>query len=624
MSDPEHKQRRWAGRGLVTVLGVLPLVLAGFVIGYGVGSDGDRLGETLDEAWEGGEGTVDHRPLAASFVATGVAGPAPDAPAVLPVGYSEDLGIAVTHLQFAIDESTVRPGHTAELRLPVAVPPDSEGMTLEVASVRPVHCLCSLTAASAPPYGTVWDVAEVDASSTEVVFDVTGAIDAPGRYGFAVTSPDREAYVEFEGAEYGGGPALRTVSEPPAPPSRPVPPTAPAPYPHPDPTGTDAAPSPSEDPSPAAESPLPVADPTPSSAPTAPAEPAPSSDPGAVPGLPAMDPTTAGPPESPTGESGPTEDGLSDCRTGAKLIPTCGALIGVSPGSHTSKDKEDEHLVFESRVEKTQQIHHAYHRGIEKVFPTEDQIALTNDPEHPRTLLLNWKPQAATWAEIAAGDPEVDAFLDRLAAHLKENFDKPFFFTVHHEPENDVIQEEGSGMEAADYADMYRHVVERLRGAGVDNLVTVMNYMGYLKWVEKPWHHELYPGDDVVDWIGLSGYGQSLKDDGHSDFGEIVDQTNDTAWPGFYHWIAREHPSKPMMLAEWGVFQMDEYPDHQATVFEAARYQMAHYPRLKAIVYFESPDAEGRNSEVHHDPEVLEAFKTLMRSPHFQVRLEWP
>ena len=275
-------------------------------------------------------------------------------------------------------------------------------------------------------------------------------------------------------------------------------------------------------------------------------------------------------------------------------------------------------------MEHPQQIYHAYERGGARLFPTKEQIALTEDPLQPRTLLINWKPQMAEWGEIAEGDRQTDAYLDRLAAHIKANFDKPFFFTIHHEPENDVDPRPGSDMEAKDYAAMYRYVVERLRGHGVDNLVTVMNYMGYLKWVEKPWHEDLYPGEDVVDWIGLSGYGQSLKDDGHSDFGEIVDQTNETAWPGFYHWIARQHPDKPMMLAEWGVFQMDEYPDHQQTVFEEARYQMAHYPRLKAIVYFESPNAEGRNSEVHLEKDTLVAFKDLMRSPHFDVRLEWP
>jgi len=617
MSDPKQRQRLWAGRGIVTVLAVLPLVLAGFVIGYGVGSGPGRLGTSVNEAWEGGDGTVDHRPLAASFTATAIAGPAPESPIVLPVGYSDDLGIAVTHLQFALDESTVRPDHTAELRLPVAVPPDSEDMTLEVASVHPVSCLCSLTAASAPPYGTVWDVAEVDSSTTEVVFDVTGAIDAPGRYGFAITTPDRAAYLEFEGTEYGEGPALRTVSAPAALPSNPVPPTMPMPDPDPDPTVPPVDPSTP----PGSESPAPPVDPTDSPSPSPSLSP--SVDPSPVPGFPAADPTTGSVPEQPREEWGQAEDQLSTCTTGDKLIPTCGALVGVAAGAHTSRPKEQAFLEFESTVEQTQQIYHAYERGNARLFPTADQIALTEDPAHPRTLFINWKPQGATWAEIAAGDPDTDAYLDRLAAHISTDFDKPFFFTVHHEPENDVVQKAGSGMEAADYAAMFRYVVERLRADGVDQLVSVMNYMGYLKWVEKPWHEALYPGDDVVDWIGLSGYGQSLHDDGQSDFGEIVDQTKgESAWPGFYHWVAKEHPTKPMMLAEWGVFHEERYPDHQAAVFAAARYQMAHYPRLKAIVYFESPDAEGRNSEVHLDQDALDAFRDLMQSPFFDVRLE--
>lgn len=627
MSEPEQQRRTWTGRGIVTLLAVLPLVLAGFVIGYGVGSD-NRLGIAVDEAWKGGDGTVDHEPLAASFVATGVDGPAPEAPAVLPVGFSEELGIAVAHLQFIVDESTVRPAHTAELRLPVALPPDSEGMTVEVASVHPVNCLCDLTADTAPPYGQVWDSAEVDASTTEVVFDVTGAIDSPGRYGFAVTSPNRTAYLEFEGPEAGTGPALRTISEPPAPPTYPVPPTAPGEQPAPT---QDPSEAPTEDPAseeptsdaPTSAEPSPSTSDTPNTAPTAPADQVPSEDPSAVPVLPAADPTL--PPPAPIAEHGQAEDRLSTCVTGAKLIPTCGALVGVAPGAHTSRNKENELLEFESRVDHTQQIYHAYERADNRLFPTEDQIALTEDPERPRTLFINWKPQMATWGEIAAGDPEVDAYLDRLAEHIKENFDKPFFFTVHHEPENDVIQSKDSGMRAADYAAMFRYVVERLRDAGVDNLVTVMNYMGYLKWVEKPWHDQLYPGEDVVDWIGLSGYGQSLHDDGHSDFGEIVDQTkNSSSWPGFYHWIAREHPGKPMMLAEWGVFYEKDYPNHQTAVFQAARYQMAHYPRLKAIVYFETPKDSngGRNSEVHRDEDTLAAFQELMRSPYFDVRLE--
>ncbi|WP_155829979.1 hypothetical protein [Glycomyces tenuis] len=578
-----HRQRGLTlrtGRGLVALLAAVPLVLAGFLAGYGVGADHGGTTPTVP-AWDQVPGQADHEPVAATFTASAVDGSAPAEPSALPVGNGSGLGITVTHLQFAVDESTVTPEHTAELRLPVLTPPGGEDMMIEVSSVHAVSCLCSLTADTAPPYGRVWDTAMVDAATTEVVFDVTGAIDAPGRYGFAISTPDTDGYLEFEGLNIDGqGPRLRTVPVPETP-AAPETPTAPG--------------QPSQ-----------IASPSPSPTADAPSTAEPSPDP--------LAPFTP--------EAGQAAGNLGTCTTDEKLVPSCGALVGAAAGGHTDRPKEEAFLEFEQDAAHHQQIYHAYERADGRLFPTPEQIELTEDPEHPRTLFINWKPQMAEWAEIAAGDPKVDDYLTRLAEHIKANFDKPFFFTVHHEPENDVVDREGSGMEAGDYAAMFRYVVEFLRGQGVDNLVTVMNYMGYLKWVSVPWHGELYPGDDVVDWIGVSGYGQSLADDGHSDFTEIVDQTKDDSWPGFYHWIGQTHPDKPMMMAEWGVFHYDEYPNHQQTVFESAAEQFAHYPRLKAIVYFSSPDAEGRDSEIHVDPDAQQAFRELMDSRHFDVVLE--
>lgn len=549
-----------AGRGLITLLAIVPLVMSGFVIGYGVGTEHERRAGSATEAWEQ-NARHEHAPTVASFTATDMNGPAPEQSAVLPVGTSEDLGITVTHLQFVVDESTVPPDHTARLRLSMLLPPQDEAVMLEIASVRPVDCLCALSADTAPPYGRVWDAALTDSTTTEVTFDLTGAIDSPGRYGFAVTTPNRDAYLEFEGTGGGDGPSLLTESTP------------------------DPTPSPTGDPSPT-----------------------PGQDP---------DPRPAAP------EAGQAETTYGTCRTDEKLVPTCGTLTGAAAGAHTSRPKEDAFLEFEQTVGRTQHIYHAYERADGRLFPTRKQIDLATDPDNPRTLFINWKPRMATWAEIAAGDPDVDRYLTRLADHIDQNFDQPFFFTVHHEPENDVINRPGSGMQPGDYREMYRYVVNFLRSAGADNLVTVMNYMGYLKWTEVPWHDQLYPGDDVVDWIGVSGYGQSLNDDGHSDFTEIVDQTKDDGtWPGYYHWVGQQHPTKPLMLAEWGVFKTDGHPDHQETVFRSAAEQFAYYPRLKAVVYFSSPDAEGRDSEVDTDPDALEAYRDLMASELFDVKLE--
>ncbi|WP_100446708.1 glycoside hydrolase family 26 protein [Glycomyces xiaoerkulensis] len=552
-----------SGRGLVTLLAVAPLVLAGFVVGYGVGVEHERGTPTVaDAARERTGSEADYAPSTATFTATGLDEPAPDAPAALPVGTSQDLGITVPYIQFAVDESHTGPHHTAELRLPVLVPPEADRMMIEVASVRPVGCTCELTADAPPPYGRVWDTAFVGPDTGEAALDVTGALDAPGRYAFAVTAHEPESYFEFEGVRYTeSGPVLRTVT---------TPPSAPSPPPAPSPTPTD-----------------PVG------------------------------------PDRPAPEAGQAETTLDTCRARRHLVPSCGTLVGAAAGAHTNRSKEQAFLEFERTAERGQHIYHAYERADRRLFPTEEQIALATDPQQPRTLFINWKPRMATWGEIAAGDPEVDEYLERLADHIKTNFDQPFFFTVHHEPENDVIDRPGSGMEATDYPAMFRYVVEFLRERGVDNLVTVMNYMGYLKWVETPWHDRLYPGDDVVDWIGLSGYGNSLADDGHSDFTEIVNEAEPEAgWPGFYHWTGVNFPDKPVMLAEWGVFTRDDYPHHQETVFDSADEQFAYYPRLKAIVYFSSPDAEGRDSEVDNDPGALRAFRDLMAAPRFDVELE--
>ncbi|MGH8794110.1 MAG: DUF7594 domain-containing protein [Stackebrandtia sp.] len=318
------------------------------------------------------------------------------------------------------------------------------------------------------------------------------------------------------------------------------------------------------------------------------------------------------------------EESIGACDVGDKLVPRCGSLLGVAPGAHTSGSKTDALLQFEETTGRSQHIYHSYHRGFEEVYPTADEIALAEDPENPRVLFVNWKPAQGSWAEIAAGDPETDAYLDEIGAHIAADYDKPFYFTVHHEPENDVRPEAGSGWTAADYAAMYRYVVQRLRDAGATNIVPVMVYMAYLKWTQEEWHSDLYPGDDVVDWVAWDTYGYSDPGHGFGDFAELINRVEPDAfeWPGFYNWAAEAFPDKPLMVAEWGVWYSKANPGHQAEVFGGAADQLAHFPRLKAVVYFESENAEGRDSRVHIEPRALDAYRRFADSKHFSVRLD--
>ncbi|WP_203908320.1 CBM96 family carbohydrate-binding protein [Rhizocola hellebori] len=367
----------------------------------------------------------------------------------------------------------------------------------------------------------------------------------------------------------------------------------------------------------------PLVDPSPPGAPVV--EPSPPvvepSLPVVEPSLPVVEPSPSVPAPpvvvEPTQPTQPVE-----CVAGERLVPSCGALWGVAPGAHTSQDRTQALADFEERAGKPQMIYHAYHRGRE-LFPTAAEVAIARDAANPRILFLNWKPTGATWGQIAAGDPATDAYLDQLAAHIKANLSEQFFFTMHHEPENDVVDRAGSGMTAKDYSSAFRHVIQRLRANGVANLVSTMCYMAYIPWNVQPWFGDLYPGDDVVDWVSWDIYAYSEPGHGFGDFAEMMNRraSNEPAWPGFYNWAARTFPDKPLMVAEWGVWYSAKNPRHHADFFDSARLQLELFPRVKAYVYFETPNAEGRDSRVQNTTAGLRSFQQFSNHPAFAVKL---
>jgi beta-mannanase len=253
---------------------------------------------------------------------------------------------------------------------------------------------------------------------------------------------------------------------------------------------------------------------------------------------------------------------------------------------------------------------HVFHVGGED-WPTPSELALVTDAASPRTLLVNWKPESgATWAQVAAGaaDATIDAAAARVVARLGG---RPFFLTIHHEPENEVGGA-GSGYSPADYVAMYRYVVTRLRADGVTNAVTVWDVMGYSGWGDQGLYPALYPGDDVVDWIGYDPY----TNDG-SPLSAFVNRAGQN-FPGFYSWATTAHPGKPLMLAEFGVAA--PAPAARAAVFATLAAQAAAFPALKAFVYFNHrPDSTtgGQDYSFDDDQGVLAAATKAFGDPYF-------
>jgi hypothetical protein len=359
-----------------------------------------------------------------------------------------------------------------------------------------------------------------------------------------------------------------------------------------------------------------------------------------VPGLPNLPPGVSAPGEPPAlalpGQPGPLPTALGGprparapgggpCRTGVKLVPTCGVLWGVAPGAFTDKRGVQALAAFEEKTERHQDIYHAYHRGERQLFPTRQEIAIARQKGKPRILFLNWKPTGASWAAIARGDKNTDAYLDRLAAYIRKNYPEQFFFAVHHEAEDNIRQKAGSGYTAKDYAAMYRHVVKRLRAHGVDNIVTVLVHMAYVPHTSQTWFDDMYPGDDVMDWIGFDTYAYSDPGYGHGDFAELLNRRSGMTpdWPGFYNWANRKHPDKPLMVAEWGVWSSKKNPGHKADFYREVGQQIGRFPNIRAMVAFDTPhNQEGRDSRVDATAASLRAYRWLGHLPVFQVEVK--
>ncbi len=440
----------------------------------------------------------------------------------------------------------------------------------------------ALSAKNDPAIGAAVSTVKPKSDAAGVSFDVSSVVKGAGTYTFAVTSRVANTPARFKSSEAATGkPALSlTVLRPAAT----KPPVTKPPVTTPPSTKPPVTTPPS---TPPATKPV-EATPTPTTPATTPAAP-------------------------------------GTCVVDAKLVPSCGVLWGAAAGGFSDVPRDEALKTFERKTGRTSTIYHTYHKG-DELFPTKSEIAMTNDPANPRTLMLNWKVGYGTkWANVARG--EQDARIDRLSTYIKTNYGtRKFFMVLHHEPENDVDATAGSGMTAKDYAAMFRHTALRLKANGVSNAVFIVAYMNYEKWNNTSWWGDLYPGDDVVDWVGIDTYNNAQPGGFHfGDFNYMMNRTTDKAkFPGWYTWATTKHPGKPIMVAEWGVYDSSKpvVGQNKANVYATVLPQLAKMPAIKGMVYFETAkDQNGHDIRMDDTPEALAGFKKIAADPRFNVKL---
>jgi len=174
------------------------------------------------------------------------------------------------------------------------------------------------------------------------------------------------------------------------------------------------------------------------------------------------------------------------------------------------------------------------------------------------------------------------------------------------------------------YRDAYRHVVDLFNYENADNVTWVFHIDSQAKPV-APWNTmaQYYPGDDYVDWIGISVFGAQTVWDYWSSFSEVLDPVYDE--------LAALSIDKPLSIAEFGVIEDPNDPNRKANWLREAMTTIrdGRYPRVQAVSYWHEHSwlpTNDNNLRLDSSPQALRAYNNLLADPIFLgvADVTWP
>jgi mannan endo-1,4-beta-mannosidase len=152
--------------------------------------------------------------------------------------------------------------------------------------------------------------------------------------------------------------------------------------------------------------------------------------------------------------------------------------------------------------------------------------------------------------------------------------------------------EQSNGNAAGEYAQMWRHVHDLFREAGARNVLWI--WSPNVTYPSATPIAPLYPGDDYVDWMGLSGYYGTEGTEQYRGFRETFDLTIATL---------RAVATKPIVITELGATDKD---NAKAAWIADVFASLPAYPDILGVIWFEAVrEADWR---VSTNPQASGAF----------------
>lgn len=311
----------------------------------------------------------------------------------------------------------------------------------------------------------------------------------------------------------------------------------------------------------------------------------------------------------------PPEAEAADCTVTAKLVNPCRPWIGAASNNYVNGFRASI-LHHENRAGRQVEIVHSYHTQGEVL--SSDDLTLARRPG--TILMTNYRPNNSFLA-ASGGNATVNAQIDRFADSVNSLGDVKIFLNLFHEPEDDIspggdpacpgTRFSGSSGTVAQYRTMWHNVRARFDAKGVDNVVWVMNYMGWRNWLCTM--DGLWPGNEYVDWVMWDPY------PGARTYRDFVSET-------YNHLTSHSTAERNYLSKPWGLAEYGYVGDSQAAAYRfyddiRAGVREGWFPKLQAYVNWDGK-ARRDNRVLYSQAGVLDQaeqnrYNALVHDPLF-------
>ena len=170
------------------------------------------------------------------------------------------------------------------------------------------------------------------------------------------------------------------------------------------------------------------------------------------------------------------------------------------------------------------------------------------------------------------------------------------------------------------FRDAYRHLIDLFRHEGAMNITWIL-HVDSAGSPEAKWNFvkNYYPGDDYIDWIGVSVFGRQLPKNDWILFPTLL--------KAFMSQVLEATSTKPILISEFGVIEDATDANRKAIWLHQAFSSISKgmFKNVKGLTYWNSPGwlADRRaDFSINSSPLALEAFRSEIASPFWISDLE--